>query len=130
MRRVFLYSTFAHFSYKLPRWVAFCQDGASFCLEYYPHPLFFTQQSHTPFKDMYVHKTPVKPSPKHPFSWPELECGQNELSSGQFGPQLGKMFEKWAILFYKSANIIHSSGQARGAWREARLSASARLDQP
>ena len=35
------------------------------------------------------------PTPKHPFSWPELESGQNELQSGQFGPQLGKMFEKW-----------------------------------
>ena len=35
--------------------------------------------------------------PKHPFSWPELESGQNELQSGQYGPQLGKMFEKWQV---------------------------------
>ena len=48
----------------------------------------------------YVHtqNTP-KPTPKHPFSWPELESGQNELPSGQFGIQLGKMIEKWAKLF-------------------------------
>ena len=40
-----------------------------------------------------------QPTPKQPFSWPELESGQNELQSGQFGPQLGKMFEKWANFF-------------------------------
>ena len=37
--------------------------------------------------------------PKHPFSWPELESGQNEVQSVQFGPKLGKMFEKRAKLF-------------------------------
>ena len=35
-------------------------------------------------------------APKHLFSWPELESGQSDLPSGQNGPQLGKMFEKWA----------------------------------
>ena len=39
------------------------------------------------------------PTQKHPFSWPEVESGQNELLSGQNGPLLGKMFEKWAKLF-------------------------------
>ena len=34
-----------------------------------------------------------KPTPKHPLSWPKLENGQIELSSGQLRPQLGKMFE-------------------------------------
>ena len=34
------------------------------------------------------------PTPKHSLSWHELESGQNELQSGQTGPQLGKMFEK------------------------------------
>ena len=38
-------------------------------------------------------------TPKHPFSWPELEGGRNELPSGQNGPQLSKMFEKWTKLF-------------------------------
>ena len=36
------------------------------------------------------------PTPKHPFSWPELENGQNELLSRQNGPQLGQIFENWA----------------------------------
>ena len=48
------------------------------------------------------------PAPKHPFSWPELESGQDELQSGQNGPKLGKMFEKWAKLFYKWAKKIYS----------------------
>ena len=45
---------------------------------------------------------PARAGPLSPllslFSWPELESGQNELLSGQNGPQLGKMFEKWAKL--------------------------------
>ena len=48
------------------------------------------------------------PTPKQPFSWPELESGQNELPSVQPRPQLGKMFEKWTKLFYKWAFLsIH-----------------------
>ena len=39
-----------------------------------------------------------KPTPEHPFSWPELESEQNELLSGQTGPQVGNMFEKWTKL--------------------------------
>ena len=57
----FFSSTFAHFSYKLPRWVSFFPDGVSFCPEYHPQPLFFTQPSHTPLWDMYGHKTPTSP---------------------------------------------------------------------
>ena len=34
------------------------------------------------------------PIPVPPFSWPELESGQNELQPGQQGPQQGNMFEK------------------------------------
>ena len=59
---------------------------------------------------MYEHKTSRNSTPKHPFCWPELESGKNELQSGQFGPQLrgqlGKMFEKWTKLFYKWAKKI------------------------
>ena len=57
-------------------------------------PLFFTQLSQHPFLG-YVHtqNTP-KPTPKHPFSCPGLENGQNKLSSGQLRSQLGKMLEK------------------------------------
>ena len=44
-----------------PDWPHFARmdlDGSSFCPEYHPHPLLFTQQSHTPFGDMYAHKAP------------------------------------------------------------------------
>ena len=51
-----------------------------------------------PFQGMYEQDTP-SPTPKYPFSWPDSESGQNELLSGQNGPSLGKMFEKWAKLF-------------------------------
>ena len=52
--------------------------------------------SHKPLSGIctYTKKHP-NPTPKHPFSWLELESGQNELPSGQIGPQRGKMFEKW-----------------------------------
>ena len=53
---------------------------------------------HTFWGYVWKQNTP-NPNPKHHFSWPELESGQNELQSWQFGPQLGKMFEKWAKLF-------------------------------
>ena len=45
---------------------------------------------------MYVHKTPPNPPQITPCPVPELESRQNELPSGQNGPQLGKMYEKWA----------------------------------
>ena len=41
------------------------------------------------------------PTQKHPFSWPDFESGQNELLSGQNGPQLGKMFQ----LIYKEFKL-------------------------
>ena len=40
----------------------------------------------------------TNPTPKQPFSWPELESEQNELLSGQPGPQVDNMFEKWGKL--------------------------------
>ena len=40
-----------------------------------------------------IQNTPY-PTPKRPFSWLELKNGQNQLPSGQFWPQLGKMFKK------------------------------------
>ena len=82
----FFFAILEHFCplwYKLPRWVSFCPDGVSFCPEYHTQPLYFTQPSHTLFGNMYIHKTP--PTPKHPFSWPELESGQNHLPSGVKG---------------------------------------------
>ena len=38
------------------------------------------------------------PTPEHPYSWSELEIGQNKPWSVQNRLQLGKMFEKWAKL--------------------------------
>ena len=85
---------FCPLSYKLPRWVSFCPDYVSFCPDHHPQPLFFTQPSHP------------KPTPKHPFSWPELESGQYELPVGQFGPQLGKSFGKWACMCSGRENFV------------------------
>ena len=52
-----------------PNGVAFCPDGVTFCPDFHPHPLFFqSPPSHAPFGDMYVHRTPPQPTPKHPFS--------------------------------------------------------------
>ena len=61
-----------------------------------------TFQGYTPAQTW---STP-KPTPEHPFSWPELESGQNEIQSVRFGPQLGKMFEKWANRFQKWAKNL------------------------
>ena len=38
--------------------VSFCPDGVSFCPKYHHQLLIFTLPSHTPFEDMYIHKTP------------------------------------------------------------------------
>ena len=84
----------------LLRWV-------SFCPEYHPQPLILVS-SHTPFLGYVRTQNTHNPTPKHPFSWPELESGQNELLSGQPGPQLGKMFEKWTKLFQKWAKKVYS----------------------
>ena len=62
---------FCHISYKSPRWVSFCADGISFCPEHHLQPLFFTQLSHTPFRDMYVPKTPQR-AQVHPKTPPFL----------------------------------------------------------
>ena len=83
----------------LSRWG--CPDGVSFCPEYHHQPLFLTQPSQTPFfdsSDTYVHKTPPTSPPNALFLGLNLKVA-NQLPSGQFGPQLGKMFEKWAKLF-------------------------------
>ena len=96
-------SAFAHFSYKFPRWVSFCSNGVSFCPEYHSQPLFH------PFRGFVWTKNTPNPTPKHPFSWPELKSGRNELLSGQPGPQLGNMFKKQTRLFWKWPKILNSS---------------------
>ena len=60
-----------------------------------PAPVLYSAVTH-PFRGYVRTQNTPKPTPKHPFSWPEFESGQNEQPSGQFGPQLGKMFKKWA----------------------------------
>ena len=75
----------------------FAQIGSHFAQKTTPNPCSLLNR-HPPLSGIYTcTKLPQlsKPTPKHPFSWLELESGQNELQSGQFGPQLGKMFEKW-----------------------------------
>ena len=47
------------------QWVSFCPDGVSFCPEYHPKPLFFSQPSHTPFGDCAYTKHP-QAHPKTP----------------------------------------------------------------
>ena len=39
----------------------FAQMGSHFAKNHHPHTPFFTQTSHTPFGDIYVHKTPPNP---------------------------------------------------------------------
>ena len=63
-----------------------------------PTPVLYSAITN-PFQG-YVHaQNTLNPTPKHPFFWPVLESGQNELLSGQNCPQLCKLFEKWAKRF-------------------------------
>ena len=67
------------------------------------------------------------PSPKHPFSWPELESGQNKLHSEQNGPQQGKMSkmsERWAKFFLKWAKkLFICESLAMKIWEDPRCQA-------
>ena len=55
-----------------------------------PTPVLYSAVTH-PFRGyVYTQNTPI-PTSKHPFSWPELESGQNKLPTGQPWPHLGKM---------------------------------------
>ena len=76
----------------LPRW-------ALILARIPPPPLVLYSAVTNTFRGYVSTQNTPKPTPKHPFSWPELESGQNELPSGQTGPQVGKFFEKWAKLF-------------------------------
>ena len=87
----------ALFPYKLPIWVSFCPYGVSFCPEYHPQPLFFTQPSRT-------QKTPTPPQ-NTPF--PVLI-----LKVGKMNSQLGKMDPNWAKCL-KSGRNFSSSGQKK-----------------
>ena len=56
-----------------------------------PTPVFYSAVTH-PLQGYVCAQNTANPTPKHFFSWPEIESGQNEIPSGQFGPQLAKMF--------------------------------------
>ena len=97
---------FCQIWYKLPRWVAFCTGGVSFCPEYHPQPLFSTQPSHTPFGDMFVHKT-YKTPPTPP---PNTHLPGLNLKVDKLNYRLGKLDPNWAI-FLKSGQNFSRSGQ-------------------
>ena len=94
---------FAHFSFQSPRWVSFCPDGVSLCPEHHHQPLFFTQQSQTPFGDTNKHKSP-QPHPKIPlflawtWKWAKwttfwakwTPTGQNVWKTGKTFLEVGK----------------------------------------
>ena len=50
---------------------------------------------------------------KTPLSWPDFESEQTELLSGQNGPHLGKMFEKWQNCL-KSGQTVGKGAGAPG----------------
>ena len=57
---------FCPFFLQIAQMVSFCPDGVSICPEYHQQPLFFTQQSQTPFGDMYVTTKHPQANPKTP----------------------------------------------------------------
>ena len=64
-----------------------------------PIPVLYSAVTHTFLGYVQTQNTP-KPTSKQPFSWPELESGQNELARlGNSDPNWAKMFEKWTKLF-------------------------------
>ena len=84
--------------YKLPRWVSICPNGVLFLPEYHPQLLSFTQPSHTPFGDMYVHRTPQNPPQNTPFPGLNLKVGKLKYCQGKLDPNWAilNIFEKWA----------------------------------
>ena len=66
--------------------------GSHFAQNTTPNPCSYSAVTH-PFQGFVRTQNTPNPTQKHPFSWPELESGQNELPSGQPGPQLGNMFK-------------------------------------
>ena len=78
----------------------FCQMGSHYAQNTTTNPSSLLSR-HKPLLGYVCTQDTPNPTPKHHFSWPELESGQNQLSSEQNRPQLGKMFEKWAKRFWK-----------------------------
>ena len=89
----------------LPTFRTNCPDGSHFALmgshcalNATPNPCSLLNR-HAPLSGIYTYTKHHQTHPKHPFSWTELESGQNELPFVQPESQLGKMFEKWAKRF-------------------------------
>ena len=90
----------------LPRWGLILSEY-NFLPDYHLQPLFFTQPSHTLLGICTYTK---KPTQKQPFSWPELASGQNELQSGQFGPNWAKCLKsgQFFLFMWRSWKIFRS----------------------
>ena len=77
----------------MPTFRTDCPDGSHFAQMGpripKPTPVLYSAVIH-PFRGYVRTQNTPKPTPKHPFSWPELESGQNERPSGQPGPNWAK----------------------------------------
>ena len=82
----------------LPRWG---DIGDLFCPNPHPQPLSLTLQSHTPFGDMYVHRTPKSPPQNTPF--PSLN-----LKVGKMNYHLGNLDPNWAKCLKRGQNFSRS----------------------
>ena len=91
----------------------FCQQEFCVILQIF-QILFFTQQSQTPFWDMYIQKkTPQTPPQNTPFPGLILKVGKMIYCVGKMNPmahlgEMLEMFEKWVKLFYKWAKKNYS----------------------
>ena len=74
----------------LPTFCTYCPDGfhfahmgSHFAQNTIQTPVLYSAVTH-PFQGYASTQNTPKPTIKHPCSWPELERGQNELSSGMY----------------------------------------------
>ena len=84
----------------LPTFHTNCPDGSHFAqigshfaqntTRAQPQPLFLTQPSHTPFWDMYVHKTTETPPQSTPFPGLNLKVGKINYRLGNLDPNWAK----------------------------------------
>ena len=82
----------------------------SFCPEYLPQPLFFTQPSHTPFGDMRVHKTHPIPPQITPYPGLNLKVGKMNYRLGKLDPNWAKCFKN--LFIWKSPGVHIQVGRA------------------
>ena len=74
-----------------------------------PPTSVLTLQSQTPFTQNNPNR--AKPTPKHPFSWPEHENGQNELPSRQPG-------SNWANVWKVDKTFLEVGKKQNSYWTE------------